>query len=251
MLRVVAELSNAGPGNVFYNAHVEFMQRTLGAVRAGGSAICAGDIWSRITERATSFPTELFAVVDEGWKEYARAADAGHIGPVIPPVLSIVLSRAGSRDRICTVIEDLRDEWAEARVKVWGLVDAMKEARTLSELNELRGHLRDAARHFSPTPPCNSLPTLRVLWNVFADAMAGAGTAGVAGGAPLAGAIVGGVRGGITAVAKALPESSDAVLRRGAFDLAARVQRGLVNVEPMPALLFRFLTPAEKEKLRL
>jgi hypothetical protein len=251
MLRVAAQLPKAGPGNVYYNAHVEFMQRTLGAVRAGGSAICASDVWSAIDARATSFPAELFNTLDDEWKEYTRAADASQIGPVIPPVLSIVLSRAGSRERICTMLEDLRDEWAVARAKVWGLVDAMKEAPTLANLNELRRQLQDAARYFSPKADSNSFGPLRRLWNVFTDVVAGAVTAGLAGGAPQTGAIVGGVRGGIAAVAKALPESLDAVLRRGAFDLAARVRRGLMNAEPMPGLLSRHLSSAERAELGL
>ncbi|HVO23043.1 MAG TPA: hypothetical protein VMW56_05385, partial [Candidatus Margulisiibacteriota bacterium] len=216
MLRVAAEISNAGQENVYYKAHVEFMQRTLGAVRAGGSAICDGDVWRAIDARATSFPAELFATLDDEWKEYARTADAGQIGPVIPPVLSIVLSRAGSRDRTCTMLQDLRDEWADARAKVWVLVDAMKEAATMQEFSELRRHLNDATPHFSPKRDSNSPRPLRVLWNVLADAGAGAFTASVAGGVPLIGATVGSVRAGVAAAAKTLPESLDALLRRGA-----------------------------------
>jgi hypothetical protein len=250
VLRVAAELSNAGPGNVYYNAHVEFMQRTLGAVRAGGSAVCDGKVWRAIDARPTSLP-ELFGVVDDEWREYARAADAGYMGPVVPPVLSIVLSRAVSRERICTILRDLRDEWAEPRARVWALVDAMKEASTLGELKERRQGLQEATRYFSPRQNLRGPRPLRVLWNVLADAAVGGLTASVAGGNPQVGAAGGALRAGVKAVVKAVPDSLDALLRRGAFDLAARVRRGLMSAEPMPALLSRFLTSAEKEKLRL
>lgn len=111
--------------------------------------------------------------------------------------------------------------------------------------------LQEAARYFSPNSNPNNPRPLRILWDVLGDAVAGAFTANVAGGTPLVGAMVGGVEAGIREVAKALPDSPDALLRRGAFDLAARVRRGIMNAEPMPTLLSRFLTRAEKEKLGL
>ena len=90
-----------------------------------------------------------------------------------------------------------------------------------------------------------------MLWNVFADAAVGAAAASIAGSKPLVGAAVGGMRAVVAAGITALPDSPDVLLRRGAFDLAARVRGGLMKTEPMPALLSRFLTAAGKQTLGL
>ena len=168
----------------------------------------------------------------------------------IPPVLSVVLDRAASRGRIPAILEDLRDEWSEARATVWGIVDTMKQATTLLELNDLRRQLTAAAHHFSPNEVSDAPRPVRVLWNVLADAAAGAITASIADGSFAISVAVGAVRAVSGAAAKALPAPARRP-RRGAFDLAARVRRGVMQVEPMPALLSRFLTIAEKQRLGL
>lgn len=249
MLSLAARLSNAQPGNPYYDAHVEFMKNTLGTVAAGGSAVCIGAVWAAIDKEATSFPHYLFDSLDKDWAEYARAADAGTLGPTVPPVLSIVLTRAASRDRIATIIADLRDEWAGARAKVWALVDEMKRAQTARESNEVLRQLDDASKQFSPKARDDASRPLRVLWEVVAKAGSGALTATLAGGDAVTGAVAGGAQEAARAAAQVLPTSWGALMHRGAYDLAARVRRSTAAVEPMPALLARFLTDAEKRAL--
>src|SRR5579862_2714377 len=244
MLDIAARFSNAGPGNVYYEAHVEYLQLTLSAVLGGGSAVCEGEEWKAV-EEVTSFPLEqLFAKLDGEMADYASGAD--YIGPAIPPVVGIVLTRTANRDRICDVLADLRDEWADARSKVWAIVDAMKHAQTLKELNDLRRQLDSAAAYFSPTPTSDAPRPVRVMANILAETAKEAVTAYTSGGDARLGAMVGAVRASLGAAASALPDSFDAITRRGAFDLARRVRHGVMQTEPMPGLLSRFLTTAEK-----
>jgi hypothetical protein len=242
---------SAGDPEGFFKNHVEILKGMLQVCEDGGSAVCEGSIWKAIDEEHTSFPKELFSKLDAEWAEFARSADAGDIGPQIPPVLSIVMSRAARRDKLCAILADLRDEWAEPRAKVWAIVDRMKGAQDLRQLNDLRRQLADAGGYFSPAPSSSDARPLRILWNVLLESGTGAAVAFISGGIPSMGAAVGGVR-AIAAVApKALPDSPDALLRRGAYDLAARVRRATASVEPTPALVAKFLTSSEKEKLGL
>jgi hypothetical protein len=69
---------------------------------------------------------QLFRPLDQEWQSYARQAEQDGLDLLVPPVLGIVLTRCAQRDAIPTVIRDLRDEWADARKKVWDLLYALR-----------------------------------------------------------------------------------------------------------------------------
>jgi hypothetical protein len=152
LVQLAREFPNAEEGNVYYDAHVEYLQRIAGVVgRGGGSALLAGDFGRTAIHAATRFPVELFETLDRDWQQSAREADAGDLGFLAPRVLSIVLTRCARREAIPAIIQDLRQEWADARAKVWALVDSLEDrvhdcgsardsARTAGSLSPVIAH---------------------------------------------------------------------------------------------------------------
>lgn len=175
--------------------------------------------------------------------------NAGEIGFMVPPVLSIILTRCAEREAIPNIIKDLRSEWADARAKVWMLVNRLRIAQNVSEAQEIRHELSAASRHMSPSQDENVTRPLRVLWNLIAAGAAGAIMEPLTGGHPVFGAAKGAITEATKAGAAALYELGPVLFGRGAFDLARRVRQETMSVEYNA--LTRLLTNAEKDKLRL
>jgi len=247
VLAVARTFSNADEGNVYYNAHVEYLQHVLAVVREGGSALLAGEFGNAAIGASSEFPTELFDPLDQQWQQFARDADSGGLGLVVPPVVSILLSRAARRDAIPGILADLRNEWGVARAKVWALVAQLKAARTLEDAFEIKRQLEEAARLIVPTSPSVGTRPIRVLWDIVAGGAAGAITAAISGGTPTIGAAVGAVSIASKSVPPLARELGAALFGHGAFDLARRVRRETLLVEP--GVLARLLTDAEKRAL--
>jgi hypothetical protein len=243
-LEVVSRFANAEQGNPHYAAHLNYLQRLFGVVKAGGSILCEHPFPRAAIEKATHFPEKLFEPLDSDWKEYAQKLQSGRSSLVIPPLLSIVLNNCARRDAIPAVVLDLRREWAGARRKIWQLVERQENARTLRELNEIDQELTAASETLSLKNQPESPSPLRMLWDIFAAAGGGAATAVLSGGNAKIGALT-----------KALPQvigsAADAMnlFRRGAFDLAGRVRSAASAVVPVPDLLSRFLADSEKQAL--
>jgi hypothetical protein len=248
LLEIAATFANAGEGNVYFRAHVEHLKRLLGVVEQGGSVLLSSEYGQGIVDTAQRFPEDLFRQLDGDWQRYAREAEQDGLDFLVPPVLAIILTRCARRDAIPNVIRDLRDEWADARRKVWGLLDNLRRSRTLREGLEIRKELSEAARLFSPDVKEGYTQPIRVLWEVLAAAGAGAVTAQLSGGKPALGATTGAV----AQVARSLPilhEFGPALFGRGALDLARRVRKelGRVDLGALPALL----SDAERRNLGL
>lgn len=150
ILDIARRFSNAKEGNVYYTAHVSFLQRITAVVQEGGSAVLGGEFGSAAIDVASKYPEKLFEHLDGDWQGFAREAHEGGLGLMVPPVLSIVLTRCARRDAIPAIIKDLRDEWAEARSKIWALLHQMKTAETVGEALEIRRQLEAASRLLSP-----------------------------------------------------------------------------------------------------
>jgi hypothetical protein len=243
-LEVVSRFANAEQGSPHYAAHLNYLQRLFGVVKAGGSILCEHPFPRAAIEKATHFPEKLFEPLDSDWKEYAQKLQSGRSSLVMPPLLSIVLNNCARRDAIPAVVLDLRREWAGARRKIWQLVESQENARTLRELTEIDQELTAASETLSLKNQPESLSPLRILWDIFAAAGGGAATAMLSGGNVKIGALT-----------KALPQfigsAADAMnlFRQGAFDLAGRVRNAASAVSPAPDLLSRFLADSEKEAL--
>src|SRR6266481_7368656 len=65
LLTLAAELSGAGPGNPYYKAHIEYLQRLLNVLSGGGSIFCDGEIIRRAELIGREYPEKLFASLDE------------------------------------------------------------------------------------------------------------------------------------------------------------------------------------------
>jgi hypothetical protein len=250
LVEVARRFSNAEEGNDHFKMHIEFLQRVVDVVRKGGSALLAGKFGTTAIDTSTRFPSIWFENLDHDWQQFAREIGAGGINFMVPPVLSIVLTRCTRRDALPAVVKDLQAEWADARAKVWALVDGLKAARTIAEAQEIRRELEAASRLLSPTQSEFDTRPGRVLWDLVVGGMAEAATAMVSGGRPSVGATIGAV---IRAAAKSVPpliyELGPALLGRGAFDLARRIRRETLHIEY--DALARLLTDAEKQRLGL
>jgi hypothetical protein len=230
-----------------FDARVKYLKRMIGRVNQGGSVLICGGFGKNAIEIAEKYPETLFHDLDEHWKRYAEEMMEDGLGLLIPPVLGIVLSRAASREAIPIVIRDLRDEWAEARTKVWTLLDALRTARTLGEATSIRRELSESSKLFAPQANDADSRPIRVLWELIAAAAAGAGIAVMSGGKPLIGATAGTITQAVRSVPALVHEFGGALFGRGAFDLARRIRREVakIDIESLP----RLLTEAERKKL--
>jgi hypothetical protein len=216
-------------------------------VNEGGSALLDSELGREAIRMARTYPEFLFKQLDEEWQRVALEIENDGMRVLIPPVLGIVLSRCARRDAIPYVIRDLREEWADARKKVWGLVDALRVCGMLSEAQEIRRELAEASRLFAPESSELDSRPVRVLWEIVAAGAAGAGVTALSGGKPAIGAVAG----ALTQAARNMPafthEFGAMLFGRGAFDLARRVRREVSKIE-LDALP-RLLTEAEKKSL--
>jgi hypothetical protein len=200
-------------------------------------------------ERSLHLPDGLFEHLDIVWRQYAQDTAKNGFGLSVPPVLGIVLTRCARRDAIPAILADLRNEWSDARGKVWDLLDALKTSKSLAEAIEIRDELKQASKLFTPEPTeCDSRP-VRVFWDVVAGSAVGAAISLVAGTNPLIGAATAALAQIGRGTPTLLHEFGPAIFRRGAFDLARRVRRATAQVEF--GALARLLTDAEKESMDL
>lgn len=188
-MEIVSSFSRDEEGWPFYTTHLNYLRHLFGIVKEGGSVLCEHPFARTAVERATQFPTKLFEVLDDDWKEYAQKIHSGRLGLVIPPLLSIVLNNCARRDAIPAVVKDLRRDWAGARGKIWQLVEDQKNARTLKEINDIQHELAEASKSFSLTNRAEGSSPIRMLWDIFAAASGGAVTAKLAGGNATIGAV--------------------------------------------------------------
>ena len=249
LVEVARKFSNADEGNVYYKAHIEYLQRIISIVQNGGSALLAGEFGRATIGASTRFPAKLFENLDIEWQQFAREINAGEIGFMVPPVLSIILTRCANREAIPAIINDLRAEWADARAKVWALVDQLKTSHTLAEAQDIRQELTLASRMLSPTQNEIRTRPVRVLWDLVAGGVFGAATALVSGGRPDVGAVVGALGMASRSIQQTICELGPALFGHGAFDLARRIGRNVERVEY--DALARLLSDTEKHKLGL
>jgi hypothetical protein len=247
VIEAVRKFSNAEKGNVYYEAHIQYLQRIVNIVQNGGSALLAGEFGSATIGASTQFPVALFENIDRDWQQLAQEVNAGDLDFRVPPVLSIILTRCARRDAIPTIIKDLRTEWADAQTKVWKLLDRLKNVSNVAEAQEIRQELAAASRLLSLTENEIETHPIRMLWDLIASTIAGA----------VAGIVVdslstGAVAGALEATLRSLPKFTKlgpALFGRGAFDLAKRVRHETMRVEYNS--LARLLTYGEKEKMGL
>lgn len=251
LLNLVAQFSNAQPGNIYYNSHIKFLQIILAVEKKGGSLVCDGEFSRAIELTAQEYPQKLFDVLDSDWKEYAQAINNGYHGPNIPPVLGIVLNRCANRDQIPIVLKELRDEWSEARKKVWTLISELRIAKTLKEANQIKQELDNSSKYFSPKRSNNDFSPMRIFWELFSEVGCGVIDTAIAGGDPLIGALSATTRTVIKKFADGGLEFAKTLFGSGAFDLARRVRHDAMQIAPMPHLIKKILTKTEREKLSL
>jgi hypothetical protein len=247
LLAVAAEFANAGEGNVYFTAHVQYLKRMLGIVEQGGSALLYNNFGKEAISVTQRYPKELFRELDADWQRHARRLQRDGLRLVVPPVLAIVLTRAARRDAIPAILRDLRDEWAYARQKVWNLLNALRKSPTLAEALEIEKELSEASRLFSPEATELDTSPGRILWEILPAAAIGAGTAKISGIKPVVGAVTGAGAQVARSVAPLAQRFGRELFRLGAFDLARRIRRetGRVN----PGALSRLLSESERQGL--
>ncbi len=249
LIDIAEKHSNAAGENVYYKAHIDYLKRIVSIIRKGGSALLAGDFGSDAIDASSKYPEKLFENLDKDWQHFAREANDGKLGFMIPPVISIILSRCARRDAIPTIIKDLRDEWVDARAKMWALLNGLKTVQSIAEMRKIRKELSTVTRLMSPSHDGLDTRPARVLWDLVVGSGSGMAVAQLSGIDP----VVGGITGAITSATRSVPtllnELGPALFGRGAFDLAKRVRRQLLKVEY--DALTRILSDAEKRNLGL
>lgn len=249
LMSVAREFSNADEGNIYYETHVNYLKRIVSIIREGGSALLNGGFGNAAFEISSAYPKTIFENLDRDWQQFAREAAAGELGFVVPPVLSIVLTRCARRDAIPAILKDLRDEWADARAKVWTLLHQLKTVNTIAQKKNIQHELQEASRLMSTGQQEVDTKPVRVLWDLVAGSAAGAATALFSGGNPIIGAAVGALGRASQSVAPLVNDLGPALFGRGAFDLARRVRRDVMCAEHDS--LARLLTDVEKSQLGL
>ena len=250
LLKIASKFSNESEdnGNVYFQTHVDYLKRVLGVVAQGGSALLCGEFGKNAMTTAEKYPAALFSELDEDWKRSAMSAQQNGLGLLVPPFLGIVLSRCARRDAIPIVIQDLRDEWAVARRKVWSLLDALRMVKTVEEFHEIERDLSEASRLFSSKKTDLDSQPIRIFWDIFAGMVSGAAIAKLSGGHPVIGAATGTIGQLATKGPKFLNEFGPTLFGRGAFDLAKKVRQETSQVEFDS--LSKLLTDSENRKLK-
>jgi hypothetical protein len=246
LIGVASRFANASEGNVYFEAHVDYMKRVLGIAKQGGSVLLCSEFGQQVVTSSQKYP-DIFKHLDENWQSFAQSAQKDGLGLLVPPVLGIVLSRCARRDAIPVVIRDLREEWAYARRKVWDHLDALRTSKTLAQAQKIERELSDASRLFSPKENDYDSRPVRIFWEIVAAAAAGAFIGQMSGGKPIIGAATGAIAKFVPSVTTLVHEFGPALFGRGAFDLANKVRRETAQAELN--CLQRLLTDAEKRKL--
>ena len=247
---IAAEFSNARSGNPHYNAHIEFVGKILAVSRDGGSIICEGRFSRALELRAAKYPEKLFQVLDKDWQEYAIATEEGRIGLKIPPILNIILTNCKKREDIPDMLKLLREEWTDARKKLWRLLVELQNVQTLKEAHRIQHELAEASKYFSPLSQQTELSPIRMLWDLFAETGGGAIDSALAGGDPATGAVAAAGRKALTNLAQSGKQFGKLLFGRGAFDLARRIRKKVMYSSPKDTLS-RLLTQSEKDALGL
>jgi len=247
LIEVAREFSNADEGNVYYDAHVEYLQRIVSVIRDDGSALLSGEFGSAAIDASAEYPAKIFQDLDRDWQDFAKDAYAGKLGFMVPPVLSIILTRCAKRDAIPAILKDLRDEWADARAKVWALLSQLRVAPTIAEALKIRQELATASRQMSPASKEAGTMPIRVLWELFINGTAGGVAMKISGGPPVVGAAISALSAAAKYVPQLIESARPAPFRHGAFDLARRVRREAANSEY--GALVKILTDSEKCEL--
>jgi hypothetical protein len=250
IIDLVGKFSNAGPGNPYYRAHIEFAGKILAVVRNGGSFVCEGRFSRAIEQSAREYPNKLFQNLDQDWQEFARATNSGQVGIKIPPILNIILSRCENREAIPDTLNQLRGEWADARTKTWRIIKELRMARTYKEAQKITRELSEASKHFSPFSNQMNISPVRILWDILLESANGAVNATLSGGEPVIGAAVAAGKKTISGVVKGGKQFGKILFGRGAFDLAKRIRKELLHSSPQDTLS-KILAQSEKDALGL
>lgn len=246
--RIAAESAGFDHGP-YFDAHMRFIGNVVTTVQNGGSIVCENSLANDVVDAASQIPSGFFEALDRGWSELVRCANDGDVGLVVPPFLGIVLNRCARRDAFLNVLADLKREFAEARARLWGLLAAFKAARTLQECQDIERELARAGELMNPQQDWPRLLPIRALWQIGTAAIGGALVGAMAGNA-LAGAAGGAANQAARAIGGNEVEFRT-LFRRGAFDLARRVNQNLRQFPRIPDLLRPILTEEERVALGL
>jgi hypothetical protein len=247
LVELVTHHTKAGPGDTYFDACVDYLQRIVHIELQGGSAVVVNELGSKALQVAQKFPEKLFSDLDVEWQSHARAIHENGFGLLVPPVLGIVLSRCEKRTDIPRVLRELREEWAVPRTKVWKTILALRDSKTLGEMSECERELTEASKFFLPS---NEIvlkdKAVRTLWDITTGIAIGA-TVGALSQSATIGAMTGLIKSAGDSIGESLREYGKCLIGRGAFDLANKVRLGAREVDPL--ILSKILSDSEKAKL--
>lgn len=120
----------------------------IGAYRAGLDIYSTAPI-SKLCQQFifSEWPRKLFASFEEEYKNIVRQLRGPACAIDLPPITTLVLSRAENRNTIQETIRDLREEYKQDREKLWSYLSSIWEAETIKEQLELFSILSDASNN--------------------------------------------------------------------------------------------------------
>ena len=243
LLKVATEVCGAGPGNPYYDAHVEFLQRLVNVLDGSGSVICDSPLAYQAELVSSHYPADLFAKLDRDWQEIVR--EAKELGPLLPPIVAVVLRRAQTRSAIPSILKELRDELSEARNKVWTLLRTLGSARNLKEFSDARRELESVSQAFSLFTGEEKSSSGRILWDLLGSGV-GAIAGLVATSHPIGGAIGAAA---VPVIVEGVRCFSTLFSGQGAVDLGRRIKAEVLSTRPTIRALYGLLNDSEREKL--
>ena len=209
--------------------------------------LTTGDVGRAAIRIGQEMPTALLQHLDADVRRFAKQANRGDLGLVVPPLLGTVIVRAGGRrDRIVQAVSELREEWSEPRRRVWETLHALRRTSDFEEANALMHQLDEISAHIrAPGVPLFS--PMEIVWQVTTAAGAGALVAWIAAGNPLLGAAVPAAGRTVAAVGSL----GYRLFGLGGFGLARSIRRAVRDYKPSVDQLVTLLSDSEKRRLDL
>jgi len=139
----------------------------VGCHRAG-LLVFADSPVARICEEHVfaKWPSRLFELLGEELGRLSRLISGPDIAFALPPLLSLVMSRAPEREAIPNIIVAVRDEYASARKELWALLDEMWNAKSFATQVKILRSLESAASSIVPAAFRGSVNALELAIGV-------------------------------------------------------------------------------------
>ncbi len=110
-------------------------------------------------------PQAWFKEIDNGWQGKLNELSASGLNIRLGPLLSIILSRASSRDKIPQAIIEFREEMEKPRTQLWGILEELQFEKSHHKMLQRADKIIKAAESVIPYAYPSNLNIIRFGWN--------------------------------------------------------------------------------------